>query len=87
MFSLLQTSSQVVIDQIKTDRPFQSEKHIEQVSRAYGTFKKIVERFYRPGWVETTFFMQDKPAELVTQMTSILAGDVWRIDKPYQNHF
>ena len=82
-----QKLAKFVMDQIKTDRPFQLEKYVEQVSRAYGTFEKIVERFYRPGWVETTFFMEDKPAELVTQMTSILAGDVWRTDNSYQNLF
>ena len=76
-----------MIDQIKNGQPLKLKKYVEQMSRAYQTFEKIVERFYRPGWVETTFFMEDKPAELITQMTSILAGDVWRTDNSYQNLF
>ncbi len=74
-------------NQILNDQPLDLQKYTEQMFRAYRTFEKIVERFYRPGWVESTFFMEDKPAEVVAQMTSILAGDVWRTDNPFQNLF
>ncbi len=82
-----QNLAKCMIDQIKNGQPLKLKKYVEQMSRAYQTFEKIVERFYRPGWVETTFFMEDKPIELVAQMTTILAGDVWRTDNPYQNLF
>lgn len=67
------------------DQPLELAEYYADIRRGYETFERIIERFYRPGWAQTTFFLEDKPEDLVTQMTTILAGDVWRDDNPYQN--
>ena len=55
-----------------------------KMQRAYTTFERIIRRYYRPGWVQSVFFADDKEDRLVREITSILAGDVWRNDNEWQ---
>lgn len=70
---------------VADDLPFDLESYHVEMQRGYQTFERIIDRFYRPGWAHRTFFMEDKPDDMVRQMTTILAGDVWRHDNPFQN--
>jgi flavin-dependent dehydrogenase len=56
----------------------------EQIERAYATFERVIRRFYRPGWVKAFFFAEEKPDRMLREITSILAGDVWRDDNQLQ---
>ena len=51
---------------------------------AYRTFEQVIRRFYRPGWAQNVFLAEDKPDRLLREMTSVLAGDVWRDDNRWQ---
>lgn len=57
----------------------------QDMRRGYETFQRIIERFYRPGWAQKTFFFEEKSDDIIRQITTILAGDVWRHDNPFQN--
>lgn len=65
--------------------PLDLEAFHAEMGRGYQTFQRIIERFYRPGWARRTFFLEDKAEDLIQQVTTVLAGDVWRHDNPFQN--
>jgi len=56
----------------------------EQCRKAYTTFDRLIERFYRPEWVRTVFFSAGKEDRMLREFTAILAGDVWRDDNDVQ---
>ena len=76
-----------LIPNIIQDQPLQLDAWYLQMQRGYQTFERVVDRFYRPGWVENMIFVEDKTEELTLQLNTILAGDVWRHDNPLQNRF
>jgi len=53
--------------------------------RAYATFDRLIERFYRPEWVRNVFLAAGLEDRVVREFTAILAGDVWRTDNAIQN--
>ena len=75
-----------LIQSNSSNNPLALEPYYQNIGRGYETFEKIIDRFYRPGWAETTFFMNDKPDDLEREITTILAGDVWRYDNQFQNN-
>ncbi len=70
---------------VSENKPFDLESYHDEMRRGYDTFQRIIERFYRVGWAMDTFFLENKTEDLVRQITTILAGDVWRHDNPFQN--
>ena len=54
------------------------------MERAYATFAGLVERFYNTRFAESYFLGGDLGEELRRGVMSVLAGDVWRHDNPFQ---
>jgi len=54
------------------------------MQRAYATFAGLVERFYNTRFAESYFLGGDLGEELRCGVMSVLAGDVWRHDNPFQ---
>lgn len=59
--------------------------YYDKMSSGYRVFEKMIERFYRPHWVENTFFHEYDNPKVTSEITTILAGDVWREDNHFQN--
>ncbi|MFT4513673.1 MAG: flavin-dependent dehydrogenase [Planctomycetota bacterium] len=57
----------------------------QSMSRAYGTFAGLVERFYNTHFAESYFLGSDLGDELRRGVMSVLAGDVWRHDNTFQD--
>ncbi|MEC8253228.1 MAG: NAD(P)/FAD-dependent oxidoreductase [Planctomycetota bacterium] len=57
----------------------------ESMDRAYRTFAGLVERFYNTRFAESYFLGSDLGADLRRGVMSVLAGDVWRHDNPFQD--
>jgi len=70
---------------VANDLPLDLSAYHQEMERGYKTFERIIERFYRPGWASGVFFLEHKPEDILRQITTILAGDVWRQDNPFQN--
>ena len=56
-----------------------------RMSRAYGTFAGLVERFYNTRFAESYFLGSDLGDHLRRGVMSVLAGDVWRHDNTFQD--
>lgn len=54
------------------------------MQRAYATFAGLVERFYNTRFAESYFLGGDLGEDLRRGVMSVLAGDVWRHDNPFQ---
>ena len=67
------------------NEPLQLEAFHREIQWGYNVYERIVERFYRAGWVEHTFFLPNKSPQMVRQLNTILAGYVWREDNNWQN--
>ena len=52
---------------------------------AYTTFSRLIGRFYNTRMVSNLFFDAPPDAALRPGIVSVLAGDVWRDDNPFQN--
>lgn len=59
--------------------------HHESMRRAYATFAGLVERFYHTNFAESYFLGGDLGEDLRRGVMSVLAGDVWRHDNPFQD--
>jgi flavin-dependent dehydrogenase len=57
----------------------------ESMDRAYRTFAGLVERFYNTRFAESYFLGSDLGEDLRRGVMSVLAGDVWRHDNPFQD--
>jgi flavin-dependent dehydrogenase len=55
------------------------------MQRAYATFAGLVERFYNTRFAESYFLGGDLGEDLRRGVMSVLAGDVWRDDNPFQD--
>lgn len=55
-----------------------------QQQRAYDTFASLIFRFYHTKIVDNLIFRAPHDAELRPQVTSVLTGDVFRDDNPFQ---
>ncbi|MCB9726988.1 MAG: NAD(P)/FAD-dependent oxidoreductase [Deltaproteobacteria bacterium] len=56
----------------------------DHMERGYRTFAALIHRFYNTRFIE--HFLLDAPADgpMVAGVTSVLTGDVWREDNPFQ---
>lgn len=77
--------AQVMIPQVRADQALQLEAYEEQLKQGYEAFESLISRFYRPGWARNTFFQESKPQQMVRELNTMLAGDVWRNDNDWQN--
>ncbi len=59
-------------------------KHFEDLQPGYQAFAGIIDRFYHTNFVRHFFFGDAKEPRLEQEITSILAGDVWRSDNNFQ---
>jgi flavin-dependent dehydrogenase len=69
---------------LREDRALELEDYWRSCEKAYATFDRLIERFYRPDWVRNVFFAAGRDDRLVREFTAILAGDVWRTDNEIQ---
>lgn len=58
--------------------------HAAAMQQAYGAFAALIRRFYHTNMVSNLFFGAPEGAELRQGIVSVLAGDVWRADNPFQ---
>jgi flavin-dependent dehydrogenase len=59
-------------------------EHCRELERAYATFRALVERFYNSNFGASYFLGGDLGDDLRRGVMSVLAGDVWRRDNPFQ---
>jgi flavin-dependent dehydrogenase len=57
----------------------------EKMQRGYDTFAALVYRFYNTRFVDNIIFGAPKEGDLRPGVISVLAGDVYREDNPFQN--
>ncbi len=60
-------------------------EHRAEMTRVYETFGSAIHRFYNTRIVDNLFFATDADPETKAGVITVLAGDVWRRDNPYQN--
>lgn len=56
----------------------------EHMQHAYDCFARFIHRFYHTNLVPNLFFNPSPPARMREGVISVLAGDVWRDDNPFQ---
>lgn len=59
-------------------------EHFEALQPGYRTFASIIDRFYHTNFIRHFFFGDAKDDRLEREITSVLAGDVWRTDNGFQ---
>jgi len=57
----------------------------EHMRIAYESFEQLIRRFYHTRMVSHLFFAAEPDPALRRGLISVLAGDVWRADNPFQN--
>jgi hypothetical protein len=58
--------------------------HAERMVTGYRSFATLIHRFYHSHLVENLFFPKTEGAPLRPGITSLLGGDFWRDDNPFQ---
>lgn len=58
--------------------------HATHVGHAYNVFATLINSFYHTSLLHGLFFAPEQDAMLRKGLTSVLAGDVWRSDNPFQ---
>ncbi len=56
----------------------------DRMDRVYRTFAQLIDRFYNTRFAETMFLNDPAGLEMRHGVMSVLAGDVWRTDNPFQ---
>lgn len=69
----------------REDDPDLLDAHHASMDRAYATFAALIDRFYNTPFAESVFMSRATPSDLRRGVISVLAGDVWRTDNPFQN--
>ncbi len=59
--------------------------HLAGMDRGYRTFAALIDRFYNTRFAESVFFAESDDLALRPGVMSVLAGDVWRADNPFQD--
>lgn len=57
----------------------------DHMQHAYDCFARFIQRFYHTNLVPNLFFSPSPPARMREGVISVLAGDVWRDDNPFQD--
>lgn len=58
--------------------------HVAHMTQAYNVFATVILSLYQRRLLPALFFTESQDSELRRGLTSILAGDVWREDNPFQ---
>lgn len=90
--SLALTSAERVADQLapaldggREDETSLMKPVFKELSQAYTAFGTLISRFYNTKLVNNLFFDAPPDAAFRKGIVSVLAGDVWRDDNPFQN--
>ncbi len=59
-------------------------EHAGRMSIGYRSFATLIHRFYHARLVENVFFPSPESSPLRAAITSLLGGDLWREDNPFQ---
>lgn len=59
--------------------------YFQHIDRANQVFVRMVEKYYDTHWIENMFFASEQPPKTFREITSLLAGDVWREDNQFMN--
>jgi flavin-dependent dehydrogenase len=59
-------------------------EHATRMSIGYRSFATLIHRFYHSRLVENIFFPSPESSPLRAAITSLLGGDLWRSDNPFQ---
>lgn len=59
--------------------------HSEHMGRGYSVFATLIYTLYQRRLLPRLFFTEEQDSELRKGLTTMLAGDVWRDDNPFQN--
>lgn len=57
---------------------------MQHIDRGYSAFERMVDRFYNSNLIDNFLFAEDPPRRMREGFVSVLAGDVWRDDNPFQ---
>lgn len=60
------------------------DEHARHLGHAYDVFATLIHSFYHSSLLHGLFFAKEQDAMLRRGLTSVLAGDVWRDDNPFQ---
>jgi len=72
------------LEQGREDDPELMRPHVAQIAAAYESFEQLIRRFYHSKMIRNLFFAKAPDPELRRGLISVLAGDVWRDDNPFQ---
>jgi flavin-dependent dehydrogenase len=59
-------------------------EHAVRMSTGYRSFATLIHRFYHARLVQNVFFPSPESSPLRAAITSLLGGDLWRADNPFQ---
>ncbi len=64
--------------------PHLMDDHSKHMEIGYRSFAALIHRFYNHEMVRRLFFVDTRGEELRSGITSVLAGDLWRAENPFQ---
>lgn len=67
------------------DRVDLLDDHARHLGHAYNVFATLINSFYHSSLLHGLFFAEEQDPILRKGLTSVLAGDVWRSDNPFQD--
>lgn len=65
--------------------PLDLDDYFAEINVATRVFVRMIDKFYHTRWIKNMFFAPNPPRRTQKEITTILAGDVWREDNQYQN--
>lgn len=68
----------------QSNADFDLEDYFNEINLACKVFTRMIDKFYNTNWVQNMFFADNQPLRNQREITSILAGDIWREDNGYQ---
>lgn len=60
-------------------------EHVAHMTHGYAVFATLIQSLYQGRFLPDLFFTEDQDSALRKGLTTMLAGDVWREDNPFQN--
>jgi hypothetical protein len=66
------------------DREDLMDEHARHMGHAYDVFATLIHSFYHSSLLQDLFFADAQDPLLRKGLTTVLAGDVWRDDNPFQ---
>lgn len=72
-------------DSLRRETVLHLDDYFEHIDRANQVFVRMIEKYYHTRWIENMFFASEQPPKTFREITSLLAGDVWREDNQFMN--